>query len=163
MRCVAELSQRDCGTSEDMSNRPVSDEVAAPGVFMGPCGRQNGQFGQQVTARSRKAAKGLHAPAADMTGATMSKGIDKGGRYPVVVTEQDGAAGPLPLEELQMIGAAQLSEILGVSKRQISRWLASGDLPPHDFVIGQTKRWRRSTVRAWIEEQAIKNQIAPSR
>jgi excisionase family DNA binding protein len=46
-----------------------------------------------------------------------------------------------------------MAELMGVSKRLIFRWRAEGKLPPYDFAEGQTKRWRLTTVTAWIEQR----------
>ena len=62
---------------------------------------------------------------------------------------------PQPLiHDLQLLGPDDVANLFGVSKRLISRWRSSGDLPPYDFELRQTKRWRRETVIAWIEARS---------
>jgi excisionase family DNA binding protein len=58
---------------------------------------------------------------------------------------------PESLKEHQQVNADQLADLLCISKRQVFRWLADGHLPPYDLTIGQTRRWRLATIRAWLE------------
>jgi predicted DNA-binding transcriptional regulator AlpA len=58
---------------------------------------------------------------------------------------------PTPLREQAIVKIDQLATMLGVSKRQLFRWKAAGQLPPYDLKIGQTRGWWVSTVRAWSE------------
>jgi predicted DNA-binding transcriptional regulator AlpA len=59
--------------------------------------------------------------------------------------------GGLDIQDLKLVGPKEVAGLVGVSTRQVSRWLSDGTLPPYDFAKGQTKRWRIGTIRAWIE------------
>lgn len=56
---------------------------------------------------------------------------------------------PDALREDAFISANQFAELIGISKRQLYRWLESGYVPDYDLKIGQTCRWKISTVKAW--------------
>jgi predicted DNA-binding transcriptional regulator AlpA len=57
---------------------------------------------------------------------------------------------PDPLKADEQVNADQIAAIVGVNKRTIFRWLAGGHLPPYDFKVGQTCRWKMTTIRDWL-------------
>jgi len=46
---------------------------------------------------------------------------------------------------------------LQVSKRTIFRMIDEGIIPPYDFSVGKTRRWRVSTYEQWVAEQSGRN------
>ncbi|HEY8666966.1 MAG TPA: helix-turn-helix domain-containing protein [Tepidisphaeraceae bacterium] len=50
-----------------------------------------------------------------------------------------------------------LADALAVGTRTVWRWVSMGTFPAPDLSIGgKLRRWRRSTVEAWIDEQTTK-------
>lgn len=43
---------------------------------------------------------------------------------------------------------------LGVGRRTVQKWRAAGQMPPADFAIGKTLRWRRDTIDRWVRAQS---------
>jgi predicted DNA-binding transcriptional regulator AlpA len=59
---------------------------------------------------------------------------------------------PDVLRENAFVDAGQFAEVIGISKRQLFRWMELGHIPDYDLKIGQTCRWKISTVRKWQEQ-----------
>lgn len=57
------------------------------------------------------------------------------------------------LRDDELINADQFAALIGISKRQLYRWMQSGDVPAYDLKIGQTCRWKVSSVKAWQSQQ----------
>ena len=49
-----------------------------------------------------------------------------------------------------LIDAAELAQMLSVSKPSVWRWMAEGKLPPPIRITAQCLRWNREAVLAWI-------------
>jgi excisionase family DNA binding protein len=45
----------------------------------------------------------------------------------------------------------EVATALGIGRRTLERLIASGKFPKPDLRIGRMPRWKRETVRAWIE------------
>ena len=54
----------------------------------------------------------------------------------------------------KLFSITQLAETLSVSRRTLERERAAGRFPKPDAIIGTRPRWKPSTVRAWIDDQA---------
>jgi predicted DNA-binding transcriptional regulator AlpA len=54
-----------------------------------------------------------------------------------------------PIEPL--IGKKEIATTLGVSVRLLERLISGGRFPAPDVVFSRLPRWRRETVREWIE------------
>jgi DNA-binding transcriptional regulator YiaG len=48
---------------------------------------------------------------------------------------------PESLRDSIQVDANQFADLIGISKRQLFRWMSSGHVPPYDLKIGQTCRW----------------------
>jgi hypothetical protein len=57
---------------------------------------------------------------------------------------------PPELDGDRMVSADEWAATCGVTKRQFFRWQAAGHVPIPDLSIGQIRRWKLSTLRAWI-------------
>lgn len=55
----------------------------------------------------------------------------------------------LPMEEL--VGAAEVAEILGVSRQRVTQLVARPDFPAPVAVLAMGKVWARDDVEAWAE------------
>ena len=51
-----------------------------------------------------------------------------------------------------LLSAADITEILGVSKRTFESIVKKGDAPSF-LLIGRQRRWRRQDVASWIDSQ----------
>jgi len=65
---------------------------------------------------------------------------------------------PDMLKDSEYINVDQFAALIGISKRQLYRWIAEGHVPDYDLSIGQTRRWKLSSVRAWLEQQGQRGQ-----
>lgn len=54
-----------------------------------------------------------------------------------------------------MLSLKDVAQLLGIAKRTVHTWRASGELPKPDLKIGKTVRWRRSTIDKWITASSI--------
>lgn len=59
-------------------------------------------------------------------------------------------------DDLKMLDMTDICELLCIGKRTLQTWRQNGQFPSPDLSIGKTVRWRRSTVKGWIEKQTIK-------
>ncbi|MCZ2110507.1 MAG: helix-turn-helix domain-containing protein [Dehalococcoidia bacterium] len=50
---------------------------------------------------------------------------------------------------------ADIQVLLGVSKRTLQVWRATGRLPEPDFAVENTLRWSRSTIQEWIDRRGV--------
>jgi excisionase family DNA binding protein len=50
-----------------------------------------------------------------------------------------------------LIGKKEIATTLGVSVRLLERLISGGRFPAPDVVFSRLPRWRRETVREWIE------------
>ena len=50
-----------------------------------------------------------------------------------------------------MLSLNDVAQLLGIAKRTVHTWRASGELPKPDLSVGKTVRWWRSTIEHWIE------------
>ncbi len=58
------------------------------------------------------------------------------------------------LEDVRLLDAAGVADLLSVSVRTVWRWSATGDLPaPGHFAHGVT-RWRLAGIRRWLHRRA---------
>lgn len=57
---------------------------------------------------------------------------------------------------LDIVGAAELAEMLGVPRAQIYVWKNRGKLPVPDAALAAGPVWRRSTIRAWMKNKEAK-------
>lgn len=64
----------------------------------------------------------------------------------------DRSTSPEPQSMLSLDDVAQL---LGIAKRTLHTWRASGELPKPDLKIGKTVRWRRTTIENWISSLVV--------
>ena len=60
---------------------------------------------------------------------------------------------PLELEAHRLVDVRAVATTIGVSPRTLWRWCESGAFPMPDLKIGETRRWRVTTVLAWLERQ----------
>ena len=68
-------------------------------------------------------------------------------------TERATAA---PGKNLQLIGYAELAELLGVEIQTLRTWICSGRHNlPHVRISPRCVRFRRGDVERWIEERSI--------
>lgn len=57
-----------------------------------------------------------------------------------------------PVEGEQMYSPRRVAELLDVDPRTLRRLVSSGQFPAADVAVGaKLKRWKRTTVEAWIE------------
>jgi predicted DNA-binding transcriptional regulator AlpA len=58
------------------------------------------------------------------------------------------------LDEHRLVDVKSVTRALGVSERTIQRLVASGGFPKPVYLMG-AKRWRKSVVVAWIEQNTV--------
>ena len=58
---------------------------------------------------------------------------------------QDGGRGPMAV-----VGAAELAELLGISRQRLAQLRKDGALPPPDLVLAATPLWSTTTVEAFL-------------
>jgi predicted DNA-binding transcriptional regulator AlpA len=51
----------------------------------------------------------------------------------------------------RLIDVYQWAAACGVSVRQIYRWITLAQIPSAEFALGRVRRWRLSTLKAWLE------------
>jgi excisionase family DNA binding protein len=44
----------------------------------------------------------------------------------------------------------QTAHALGVCRRTMERWIASGDFPIEPVLLGRRRRWRRADIERWL-------------
>ena len=55
----------------------------------------------------------------------------------------------------RLLSLANLVELTALGERTLRRWLTTGQLPSPDYRLGgKHLRWRRSTIDAWLANQA---------
>lgn len=54
-----------------------------------------------------------------------------------------------------MLSLKDVAQLLGIAKRTLHTWRASGELPKPDLKIGKTVRWRRTTIENWISSLVV--------
>ena len=55
----------------------------------------------------------------------------------------------------RLLSIADLIGLTGLGERTLRRWLTTGLLPVPDYRLGgKHLRWRRSTIEAWLANQA---------
>lgn len=54
-----------------------------------------------------------------------------------------------------MLSLRDVAKLIGIAKRTVHTWRASGELPKPDLQIGKTVRWRRSTIENWITASSM--------
>lgn len=60
---------------------------------------------------------------------------------------------PTPWEiATDVLGMAELSDLLGVVRPTVYKWAERGLLPDPDFTVSTLPAWRKSTLRAWAEQ-----------
>jgi excisionase family DNA binding protein len=76
------------------------------------------------------------------------------------IRRSSGTALPVPAEtskgadvDSEHISANELAQILDVDARTIRRWSHLGRMP-RPTRVGNTLRWRRSTIDMWLKERA---------
>ena len=58
----------------------------------------------------------------------------------------------------RLLRVRDVCQLLGVSDRWVRRHIAAGTFPKADFRFSVSLRWKRSTIRAWLDSQAT---VAP--
>ncbi|MCC7291437.1 MAG: helix-turn-helix domain-containing protein [Phycisphaerales bacterium] len=55
-----------------------------------------------------------------------------------------------------LLDVADICAFLGLGERTLRRWISSRAFPPPDARLrGKLLRWRRSTLDAWVQSQAV--------
>jgi excisionase family DNA binding protein len=54
-----------------------------------------------------------------------------------------------------MMTIKDISNKLGVNARTVYRWIDDGEFPKSDLKIGNTRRWKESTVNGWLDKMNI--------
>jgi predicted DNA-binding transcriptional regulator AlpA len=50
---------------------------------------------------------------------------------------------------LDILGTAEVAEVLGVGRSTVRAWITRGHLPKPDAQLQATPVWRRSTIERW--------------
>lgn len=50
-----------------------------------------------------------------------------------------------------LVGAAEIADLLGVSRQRVQQLIARDDFPKPDVVLAMGKVWRRDDVIAWAQ------------
>lgn len=58
----------------------------------------------------------------------------------------------------EFINAAEVCEIIGCHRTTLGRYLHDGEAPDGSFMLGRSRRWRKSAVYSWLvlQETAAK-------
>ena len=56
-------------------------------------------------------------------------------------------------EQPALLSINDLAQLIGIAKRTVHTWRASGELPPPDLTLGKTVRWRATTINTWIDNR----------
>jgi len=51
---------------------------------------------------------------------------------------------------MAVVGAAELAELLGISRQRLAQLRKDGPLPPPDLVLAATPLWSTATVEAFL-------------
>lgn len=51
----------------------------------------------------------------------------------------------------QLVGAAEIADLLGVSRQRVTQLTSRGDFPRPVATLAMGKIWRRDDVEEWIE------------
>lgn len=51
----------------------------------------------------------------------------------------------------RLLSVNDVCELLQVSRRNLTRLIAKGQIPPPDLRVGRAKRWTAETIEDWIE------------
>jgi predicted DNA-binding transcriptional regulator AlpA len=46
---------------------------------------------------------------------------------------------------------AEVLALLGVSTPSLNRWIAAGQFPPPDVMLGTKRAWKVETIKRWID------------
>jgi len=57
-----------------------------------------------------------------------------------------------------MLSLRDIAQIMGLSLRTVSTWRAEGYLCKPDLTHGRTVRWKRDTIKNWLDEQSAQAQ-----
>lgn len=61
-----------------------------------------------------------------------------------------------------LMDAAAVANALSIGERTLWRWVSTGTFPRPDISIGgKIRRWKYSTVQAWIDLQSAENAGQP--
>jgi excisionase family DNA binding protein len=52
-----------------------------------------------------------------------------------------------------LVGVHEIAATINVSARTVWRWVEAGAFPRPELAIGETRRWRLTTVTTWLERQ----------
>jgi hypothetical protein len=61
---------------------------------------------------------------------------------------------PKQVRQLEVLGTAEVAELLGVERPRIGRWIKRGVMPPTAAVLSATPLWHRRDIekmRDWVE------------
>ena len=82
-----------------------------------------------------------------------------GGMSSVNITSRNGHIPPRPkqpkaVRQLDVVGTAEVAELLGVERPRIGRWIKRGVMPPTAVRLQATPVWHRKDIekmREWVE------------
>ena len=68
-------------------------------------------------------------------------------------TVNEGRANKLAATALgdAMVDMHCIADHIGVTYRTVQVWRHNGTLPPPDFTLGKVKRWRRLTIKRFVD------------
>jgi predicted DNA-binding transcriptional regulator AlpA len=62
----------------------------------------------------------------------------------------------------ELLTKGEVAKMVKVTQRALDRWIAAGSFPGPDLVMGNTLRWWRSSVVAWVRvSQCLRHPPAP--
>jgi prophage regulatory protein len=67
------------------------------------------------------------------------------------------------LSELRLVGLAEIAELLGVSKRTASRYVARADFPPPVAELAMGPIWLTEDVEKWVSGTPVRRGRPPVR
>jgi predicted DNA-binding transcriptional regulator AlpA len=140
-------------------SRPPKQPLSLAELYRASLGITPGQTRQP--ADPQKPAEPAAAPALKnkVSAANLADVADRIGRIEAAIDRRPGDKLAEILARLAVagleptIGKDDWEILLGVSRRAIDRMLARRDLPPPDFRLGRSPRWRSESAKNWLGAQ----------
>ncbi len=85
-----------------------------------------------------------------------SSSIARGAKGPTPASE---TAGPVHLDDITLLSAPAIAELLDVSRSFWLQQVADGKAPPPVIRLPRMTRWRKTSVLAWIDAQASPKEL----
>lgn len=63
---------------------------------------------------------------------------------------------------LEVVGAQEVAELLGVHRVTVQKWMAAGTMPAPDAKLAAGPVWRETTIRRWAIRQGRLPQPSPT-